>query len=492
MEGIGFVPASPALAGASCLDSILGSPPAFCNLSDGIAFAEASIHSALLTTPIGSFESIFGVGAYTKIQELVGPSISENESLVDALGLNVVRVDNITGLETAAYGGADNTIYVDGNFIDNSATWQIAHVLVEEIGHAIDARINLVDSLGDEGEIFASLVMSKSLSDLSVSAFSEDDSGILLIDGSPVQVEFNASVTLFEHAAYSGRAKTFGIGNYSFIGSDFNDIATSIRIPAGSDLVVEFFEHANFQGRSTVVSHSQASIGADWSDPNWRTSYMNDSISSLRVRRQRSNEVILYQHSNFQGLAHSETLGSRRQVRFNDDYSSIDLPRGARIDLFEHPNFFGRNISYTADAANLGSLNDRVSSFQAYQATDTGTVRGIIADRFRFLRPSHVDIALNVFGIVTQSNSLRILQTALKPIVAGEKLFSAYSKHIGGDPVNAVIDIVSLFPKTSWVRPAFSLLSDGARQLRQIVGNGQVAVDILQRRNALIEDLLRQ
>ncbi|WP_181279951.1 peptidase inhibitor family I36 protein [Aphanothece minutissima] len=488
----GFVPAPPALAGASCLGSVLASPPAFCHLSDGIAFAEASIHSSLLTTPVGAFETVFGVGAYAKIQELIGQPASASEGLVDALGLNVVRVDNITGLETAAYSGAENTIYVDGNFIDSSATWQIAHVLVEEIGHAIDARVNLDDRPGDEGEIFATLVMSKGLSDLSTSMLSEDDSGILLIDGSLVQVEFNASVTLFEHAAYSGRSKTFGIGNYSFIGSDFNDIATSIRIPAESDLVVEVFEHANFQGRSTVVSRSQASIGADWSDPNWRTSYMNDSVSSLRVRRQRSDEVILYQHSNFQGLAHSDTLGSRWQVRFNDDYSSIDLPRGSRIDIFEHPNFFGRKISYTADAANLGFLNDRVSSFQAYQATDVGTVRGVIADYFRSLRPSHVDIALNVFGIVTQSNSLKILQTALKPIVAGEKLFSAYSKYRGGDPVNAVIDIVSLVPGKGWVRPAFALLSDGARQLRQIVGNGLTAVEIVQRRNALIEDLLRQ
>lgn len=48
------------------------------------------------------------------------------------------------------------------------------------------------------------------------------------------------SVVLYEHANYAGQAKTYGVGQYVL--NDFNDVASSIRVPAG--MVAVIYEHA--------------------------------------------------------------------------------------------------------------------------------------------------------------------------------------------------------------------------------------------------------
>ncbi|BAZ89326.1 hypothetical protein NIES932_08020 [Raphidiopsis curvata NIES-932] len=54
-----------------------------------------------------------------------------------------------------AYSQKKNRIYLSSNLISNIEA--INKVIIEEIGHYVDAQINQVDSPGDEGEIFAAL-----------------------------------------------------------------------------------------------------------------------------------------------------------------------------------------------------------------------------------------------------------------------------------------------------------------------------------------------
>jgi hypothetical protein len=52
----------------------------------------------------------------------------------------------------------------------------VADVLLEEIGHSVDARLNVTDSPGDEGAIFAAVVQGKELSEGELQGLkSEDD-----------------------------------------------------------------------------------------------------------------------------------------------------------------------------------------------------------------------------------------------------------------------------------------------------------------------------
>jgi hypothetical protein len=60
----------------------------------------------------------------------------------------------------AAFAGENHTIYVAQEFLRENAnnTDNIAAVLLEELGHAIDFQVNPVDTPGDEGELFSALV----------------------------------------------------------------------------------------------------------------------------------------------------------------------------------------------------------------------------------------------------------------------------------------------------------------------------------------------
>ena len=57
-----------------------------------------------------------------------------------------------------AFARTNNTIYLSQEFLmqNSGNSEEIADVLLEEIGHFVDARINSSDAPGDEGEIFSS------------------------------------------------------------------------------------------------------------------------------------------------------------------------------------------------------------------------------------------------------------------------------------------------------------------------------------------------
>ncbi|TAE01293.1 MAG: hypothetical protein EAZ96_19460 [Oscillatoriales cyanobacterium] len=66
----------------------------------------------------------------------------------------------------------------------------VADVLLEEIGHSVDARLNVTDSPGDEGAIFGAIVQGKVLSEGELQGLkSEDDSATVLLDGHQYLVE---------------------------------------------------------------------------------------------------------------------------------------------------------------------------------------------------------------------------------------------------------------------------------------------------------------
>lgn len=66
-----------------------------------------------------------------------------------------------------------------------------AAVYAEEVGHALDAQLNVKDTVGDEGELFRRLLYGEPLSDRDIAAIrSENDHGLIVVDGKEVEVEF--------------------------------------------------------------------------------------------------------------------------------------------------------------------------------------------------------------------------------------------------------------------------------------------------------------
>jgi pimeloyl-ACP methyl ester carboxylesterase len=105
--------------------------------------------------------------------------------------MKVVSSAEIGGAN-GAFAAATNTIYLSKEFLTQNAMnpAAVADVLLEEIGHSVDARLNVTDSPGDEGAIFAAVVQGKDLSQGELQALKgEDDRATATIDGKVIEIE---------------------------------------------------------------------------------------------------------------------------------------------------------------------------------------------------------------------------------------------------------------------------------------------------------------
>ena len=83
-------------------------------------------------------------------------------------------------------------IYLAEEFLlaNGSDTEAIAKVIIEEYGHYVDSQINSSDTPGDEGAIFAALVLGEDLSEDRLQELrEEDDSAVVVIDGEEIAIE---------------------------------------------------------------------------------------------------------------------------------------------------------------------------------------------------------------------------------------------------------------------------------------------------------------
>ena len=98
-----------------------------------------------------------------------------------------------SGVEINGANGAfgANKIYLSLEFLTSHQgdIGAITGVILEEFGHWVDTQVNTVDSDGDEGAIFASLVQG-SLSDQELQLLkAEDDRTVIILDGQSIAIE---------------------------------------------------------------------------------------------------------------------------------------------------------------------------------------------------------------------------------------------------------------------------------------------------------------
>jgi hypothetical protein len=99
---------------------------------------------------------------------------------------------SILGTANGAYAAETNTIYLPQNLLDRGDQQEILAVLIEEIGHGIDAHLHQQDAVGDEGEIFARLVTTGRIEESEYLVMvAEDDSNQILWQGRSLAVENN-------------------------------------------------------------------------------------------------------------------------------------------------------------------------------------------------------------------------------------------------------------------------------------------------------------
>lgn len=93
---------------------------------------------------------------------------------------------------------------------------------------------------------------------------------------------------------------------------------------------------------------------------------------------QANNKVVIYEDSNFQGASkeldvgnyNSEDLGIR-----NNKLSSLKVPPGMRVTLYDRPEFKGKNKIFTSDADLEGDeFNNKTSSIKVERVMIPGQI----------------------------------------------------------------------------------------------------------------------
>jgi post-segregation antitoxin (ccd killing protein) len=153
----------------------------------------------LVESRLGAWASSSNTGAYSALLlEVFGVQDADATSALQAsirgqgLGIKLEILDaptlsGIQGAYTSAAPQGGERIYLNAAWLQTASASEIEAVLLEEIGHAIDHRLNgNVDTPGDEGEVFSARL--RGLIPAS-SAFSEDDHRLISLNGRPVAIE---------------------------------------------------------------------------------------------------------------------------------------------------------------------------------------------------------------------------------------------------------------------------------------------------------------
>lgn len=110
-------------------------------------------------------------------------------TLVDGSELNDVSQAR-EGVGLGAYSKDKDTVYLSRDLLRSDPAKAEA-ILSEEIGHALDIRLNTSDAAGDEGDIFSRLLHGENISQKALTELrAENDSGVININGEDIEVEY--------------------------------------------------------------------------------------------------------------------------------------------------------------------------------------------------------------------------------------------------------------------------------------------------------------
>ncbi|WP_354636243.1 Calx-beta domain-containing protein [Planktothricoides raciborskii] len=169
--------------------------------------------------------------------------------------IEIISATEMNGA-AGAFATATDTIYLSAEFLSHHAENipAITKVLLEEIGHALDDRLNAEDTPGDEGEIFSALVRGETLSPEQLARLQAEDDGIT--------IELNQQETNIERSDVNSEA-TFAIAPdtpYILLFAEWeneaNNVPVQIQAPDGT--IYTEADFANLENIAVVeeLTHS--------------------------------------------------------------------------------------------------------------------------------------------------------------------------------------------------------------------------------------------
>jgi hypothetical protein len=183
------------------------------------------------------FDSVFG----TSYDKAIAVKLLSQWKAKDFSQLPKIEVvsSTVLGNARAAYGTSTNTIYISDSFLKTSITTPsaIIAVLLEEIGHFVDAKVNKTDTKGNEGELFSNIVRGLSLSSSDLTRIQADnDWSKITINGQTIAVELAATVVYETAKVGTGISQYYEPNN-----TEVSGINAIWAIPKNSNNVLNFF-----------------------------------------------------------------------------------------------------------------------------------------------------------------------------------------------------------------------------------------------------------
>ena len=142
-------------------------------------------------------EPIFGNGVDLETVNQIFKNIGDNYLSQTPL-IEVISEGLPEGIN-GAFDSLTGIIYLSQNFVTSNASnpTAITFVLLKEIGHYIDSKINSYDSPGDEGEIFARTVLNLGITEPEISKLkAEDATTTIILNNREVVVEQSTTTNL--------------------------------------------------------------------------------------------------------------------------------------------------------------------------------------------------------------------------------------------------------------------------------------------------------
>ena len=142
-----------------------------------------------------NFWNIFGTVFGTEYDLNIASTLQSQWQAGDLSQVPVVEIisSSILGTANGAYAIGTNKIYLSDTFVATATTAAVSAVLLEEIGHFVDAKVNQIDRSGDEGELFSALVQGQTLTDRDLARIgTENDTATISINNQLIAVEQSA------------------------------------------------------------------------------------------------------------------------------------------------------------------------------------------------------------------------------------------------------------------------------------------------------------
>lgn len=166
-------------------------------------------------------------------------------------------------------------------------------------------------------------------------------------------------VLIYQSAGFSRSVQALYPGSYNASDLEIgNDKLSSLRVPSGWS--VKLYADSGYSGSSITVTGDVVDLSALGFD---------DKTSSIKVTGPSNSFPVVYKGSGYSGASLTLRPGVYNTKDDltgigNNAISSISVPSGWSVTLYENEKFGGSSVTYTSSASSLGSFNDETTSIK--------------------------------------------------------------------------------------------------------------------------------